>query len=557
MDRVFKDFKTIPLEEMKRRDFLKLCGVGALPGLLAACQSGQGMPSVTGQKQGSAPTRPPSLTNQLSSTRQADPTRKPSPTEADWIALARNLQGTLVRPDSPQYPVALQLFDPRFDSILPAAIAYCVSPADVQTCLAFAQRFAVPIAARAGRHSYAGYSTTTGLVVDVTRMNTVAVNPGSESARVGAGARLIDVYAMLSQYGFALPGGSCATVGIAGLTLGGGVGVLGRKFGLTSDNLLAAQVVVADGRILACDASRNPDLFWALRGGGGGNFGVVTSFTFRVHPVSTLSLFTLRWPWGSAATVVDAWQRWAPPAPDELWSNCVLQASRDPNINPIVEVGGVYVGDVGPLNSLLNRLTNQIDAAPISRYASSAGLLQTMLDEAGCSEKTVSECHLPSQNPQGLLIRAAYSSKSDFFTSLLPRQGIDKMVNAVARSQFTSTLGQGGIGLDAFGGAINRVDPSVTAFVHRNALFSAQYTANWRGSDPTSIVAANLTWLRETWQSMRPYASRAAYQNYIDPDLPNWERAYYGANLPRLQKVKAAYDPGDLFHFAQSIPLPG
>jgi len=538
---------------MNRREFLKLCAMGALPGLFAACQSGQGMKAITNRL---TPTRPPSLITQPSPTHQPDPTRQPSPTGTDWSALARNLQGILIRPDSPNYPIARQLFNPRFDSILPAAIAYCVSPVDVQTCLAFAQRFGVPLAPRAGGHSYAGYSTTTGLVVDVTRMSTVAVNPGNGTVKVGAGARLIDIYAALSQYGFALPGGSCPTVGIAGLTLGGGVGVLGRKFGLTSDNLLAAQIVVADGRVLTCDANHYPDLFWALRGGGGGNFGIVTSFTFRVHSIASLSLFTLRWSWSSAAAVVDAWQRWAPSAPDELWSNCVLQASRDPNVYPIVEVGGVYVGDVGPLSSLLSQLTGQINAAPISRYVSGAGLLQTMLDEAGCSDKTVSECHLSSQNPQGLLIRAAYSSKSDYFTRLLPRQGIDNMVNAVARSQFTSTLGQGGIGLDAFGGAINRVAPGATAFVHRNALFSAQYTANWRGSDPASIVAANRTWLSETWQAMRPYASGAAYQNYIDPDLSNWQQAYYGANLPRLQKVKAAYDPGDLFHFGQSIPLP-
>jgi hypothetical protein len=179
-----------------------------------------------------------------------------------------------------------------------------------------------------------------------------------------------------------------------------------------------------------------------------------------------------------------------------------------------------------------------------------------MLDEANCSDMTAEACHLPSQNPQGQLVRAAYSSKSDYFTHPLPRQGIDNMVNAITRSQFSSTLGEGGIGLDAFGGAINRVAANATAFVHRNALFSAQYTANWSGGDPASIVAAKRSWLSETWQTMRPYASGAAYQNYIDPNLSNWQQAYYGANLPRLQQIKAAYDPSDLFHFAQSIPLP-
>jgi len=385
-------------------------------------------------------------------------------------------------------------------------------------------------------------------------MNAVMVNAGAGIATVGAGARLIDVYSTLAQQGLALPAGSCPTVGVAGLTLGGGVGVLGRKFGLTCDNLLSAQVILANGRILTCDASHNPDLFWALRGGGGGNFGVVTSFTFQAYPVASLSLFTLYWPWASAVDVVAAWQNWAPQAPDELWSNCVLQSTSNKGANPIVLVNGVYVGSVTPLNSLLQQLTRQIPAAPTSNYVSSASLLDTMLTEAGCYGKTVAQCHLPSQNPQGQLVRGTFSAKSDYFTSVLPRSGIDVLVNAVAQCQASSILGVNGIGLDAFGGAINRVPPNATAFVHRNALFSAQYSANWNASDPASVVAANQTWLANTWQAMRPYASGGAYVNYIDPNLPNWQQAYYGSNLPRLQQVKATYDPGNFFHFVQSIP---
>lgn len=525
----------VPAEEMSRREFLTLCALGALPGVLASCQAG-----------------PSSFGNATSS---ASPSKQPSPSGPDWSALARSLRGTLVRPGSPQYSTAHQLFNTRFDRVQPEAIAYCVSPADVQTCLAFAHRFGLPLAPRAGGHSYAGYSTTPGLVLDVTRMSAVTVNGGTGTATVGAGARLIDVYAALAQHGLALAAGSCPTVGVAGLTLGGGIGVLARKFGLTCDSLLAAQVVVASGRVLTCDVNHDPDLFWALRGGGGGNFGVVTSFTFRVHQVATLSPFTLYWPWSSAAAVVGAWQNWAPHAPDELWSNCVLLATKDKRSGPVVLVNGVYVGGVAPLNSLLQQLTSQVGVAPVSRYVSSAGLLETMLIEAGCYGKTVSECHLPSQDPHGQVQRDTFGAKSDYFTGALPRGGIDTLVSAIARRQASSVLGQGGIGLDAYGGAINRVAADATAFVHRNALFAAQYSASWNANDPDSVVAANHSWLTETWQAMRPYASGAAYQNYIDPDLADWQRAYYGANLSRLRRVKAAYDPGDLFHFAQSIPL--
>jgi FAD/FMN-containing dehydrogenase len=462
----------------------------------------------------------------------------------------------LVRPGSPQYATARQLFDPRFDGVRPAAIAYCAAPADVQRCLAFGQRFSLPLAPRAGGHSFAGYSTTTGLVVDVTRMNTVRVGAGTRTVAVGAGARLIDVYAALAPHGLALPAGSCPTVGIAGLALGGGVGVLGRKLGLTCDHLLAAQIVLADGRLLTCDADHEPDLFWALRGGGGGNFGVVTAFTFNVSPVATLGWFTGNWPWSRAAEVVDAWQRWAPQAPDELWSNCLLLSSGDPRADPVVRVNGVYVGDASALQALLQQLFGQIGAGPASQVVVQVGLLDAMLVAANCEGLTVQECRLPSQDPHGRLARVTAGARSDYFTRPLPRQGIDLLVSAISHRQATTTLGAGGIVLDAYGGAINRVAADATAFVHREVLFSTQYSANWRVRDAEDVVLANRAWLDATWQAMRPYASGAAYQNYIDPDLPDWLDAYYGANLARLQQVKAAYDPGDLFHFAQSIPLP-
>jgi FAD/FMN-containing dehydrogenase len=503
--------------------------------LLTACQNG------------------PSFVN-ATVTPKPSPTKQSSPTEGDWSLLKRNLQGTLIRSDSPRYGTSLQLFSTRFDKVLPAAIAYCVSPSDVQACLAFVRRFNLPFAARAGGHSYAGYSTTTGLVIDFTQMNTVTVDLGNGSATVGAGARLIDVYAALAQHGLALPAGSCPTVGIAGLTLGGGVGVLGRKFGLTCDNLLSAQVVLANGSMINCDARHNPDLFWALRGGGGGNFGLVTSFTFQTHQVAMLSLFTLNWPWSNAASVIDAWQKWAPGSPDELWSNCLLLPTSNKRIDPIVRVNGVYVGDVGPLESLLQQLVSRIGVSPTSRYVSKDGLLESMMIEAGCYNMSVNECHLPSQDPHGQLQRDTSAAKSDYFTSLIPQDGIDMLVNAIARRQGSSNLQGGGISFDAFGGAINRVATDATAFVHRNALFSAQYTANWNTSDPDAVVAANYSWLTDTWQAMRQYASGGAYQNYIDPDLTNWQSAYYGANLSKLQSVKSTYDPGNLFKFGQSIP---
>ncbi len=529
------------LEGMPRREFLALCALGLLPGVLAACQDGTSATAGAG--------------SMVTQSVQSNSTKQASPTDADWTTLAKSLQGTLVRPSSSQYTTARQLFDPRYDSVHPAAIAYCAAPADVQACLAFVRKFGLQFAPRSGGHNYNGYSTSTGLVIDVTRMHSVTVNTGANIATIGAGTRLIDVYNNLAQHGLTLPAGSCPTVGVAGLTLGGGVGVIGRKFGLTCDNLLSAQVVTADGRALTCDAQQNPDLFWGLRGGGGGNFGIVTSFTFQVHPVTTLTLFTLAWSWNDAAAVVNAWQHWAPQGPDEIWSNCLLLAPKDKNASPIVHVNGVYVGTAGPLDGLLAQLINKIGIAPTSHYVASPGILATMLYEAGCYNKSVPQCHLPSQDPSGQLVRDTTAVKSHYYVNPLSSQGIQTLINAINTRHASSTLGEGGIGMDAYGGAINRVASNATAFVHRNALFSSQFSASWNATDAASVVSANRSWLNNTWQAMRPYATGTSYQNYVDPDLADWQHAYYGANLARLQQVKATYDPHNLFHFAQSIPL--
>lgn len=521
-----------------RREFLAISGLG-LTGLLAAC--------------GGASTHisPTPTVSKVSPT--VAPTSSATPTEADWSALARSLRGSLIRPQSAGYAVAHQLFNTRFDGIRPQGVTYCATPADVQACLAFVRRFNLPSTVRSGGHSYAGYSTTTGLLLDVTRINQVNVNAGTGIATIGGGAHLVDVYAALAQYGLVIPAGSCPTVGIAGLTLGGGVGVLGRKFGLTCDNLLSAQLVLAGGNLITCDQQTHPDLFWALRGGGGGNFGVVTSLTFQAHAVSELTLFTLNWPWSRAADVVDAWQRWGPQAPDELWSNCLLLGTTSKPSAPLVRVNGVYVGSAASLSPLLQQLIARVGSAPASSYVYTDPLLETMMVEAGCYGESVAACHLPSQNPQGRVERDTSQARSDYVGAPLPRQAIEVLVNAIASRQSSSTLSGGGIGMDAYGGAINRIAADATAFVHRSALFSIQYTASWKPADPASIVAANTSWLSSTWQAMRPYVNGEAYQNYIDPDLANWQQAYYGANLARLQQVKATYDPANLLQFAQSI----
>jgi FAD/FMN-containing dehydrogenase len=478
------------------------------------------------------------------------------PTAADWTALARDLAGPLVRPGDASYGTARLLFDPRFDGQRPAGIAYAASAHDVSTCLAFARAFKVPFTARSGGHSYAGWSGNSGgLIIDVSRLKAVAVS--GTTATVGAGTRLIDFYRGLAAKGRAVPGGSCPTVGIAGLALGGGIGVTARAHGLTCDNLESLQIVMANGAVLtaAADPAHHSDLFWACRGGGGGNFGVVTSFTFRTRPAPSPVLFSLHWPWSQAAKVIAAWQSWAPHAPDALWSNLHLAAAPG-GTTPSIRVGGTYLGSVSGAAKLLDQLYAKAGSHPSSAFLSNPEpYLNAMLVEAGCSSLGYQACHLPWYASGGKLTRQPQFAKSDFFTTSLSGAGIATVLAGIVALQRVhgAAGGGGGVAFDALGGAVNRVAPSATAFVHRNALFGAQYTTGWTSGAASAGVNNQRAWLRSFWSSMRRYASGQAYQNYIDPDLANWQQAYYGGNYARLSAIKWKYDPASLFTFPQAI----
>ncbi|MGH9300024.1 MAG: FAD-binding oxidoreductase, partial [Acidimicrobiales bacterium] len=300
-------------------------------------------------------------------------------------------------PSSASYEVDCESYNPVFDGARPKAIAYVAVSSDVSEMVAFARAHGLLLSVRSGGHSYGGWSTGPGLVVDVSLMNGVSVAAGAApAASIGAGARLVDLYANCGAKGLSVPGGSCPSVGVAGLALGGGLGVLDRRYGLTCDNLTSIDIVLASGEQVTCDARSHPDLFWALRGAGGGSFGVVTGFRANAHPIGDLAIFTLVWDWSAAEEVVQAWQRWAPTAPDALWSNCLLLASQTTpsGEGAVARVTGVYVGSESDLESELSGLLSEVPASPFDHFVGSAPYLDTMLIEAGCDGKSVAECHL-------------------------------------------------------------------------------------------------------------------------------------------------------------------
>jgi FAD/FMN-containing dehydrogenase len=477
--------------------------------------------------------------------------RSAGPTAADWAALAHDLKGTLVRPGDRSYTVDSYLFDPRFDGIHPAGIAYVDNAPDIATCLAFVRKFGVKFAARSGGHSYAGYSSSTGLIIDVENLRGVQVS--GTTASVGAGTRLIDFYSELAAKGRAIPGGSCPTVGIAGLVLGGGVGVVGRAYGLTSDKLALLDIVTANGQVLTASPSSHSDLYWACRGGGGGNFGIATWFQFETVPAPSPVLFFLSWPWSKAAKVIDAWQSWAPNAPDALWSNLHLAAAPGGR-TPTIQVGGCYLGSITGAHNLIEQLYAKVGSNATGYNLNVYSYLNAMLLEAGC-RNGLTACHLPWYQSGGTLNRQPQFAKSAYFSRPLSSAGIATLLRGVTSLQSVrgAAGGVGGVAFDAMGGAINRVAPTATAFVHRNALFGAQYTTDWTNGAAAAGINNQHAWLRSFWASMQPYANGQAYQNYIDPDLTNWSAAYYAQNYPRLQTVKRTYDPTRLFNFAQAI----
>jgi FAD/FMN-containing dehydrogenase len=469
------------------------------------------------------------------------------PRLADWTALARGLTGKLVLPQNDEYGVARRVFNPRFDSILPAAIAFCRNPDDVRECLAFVRSNRISVRLRSGGHSYGGWSTGSGLVLDVSAMNDVAVGD-SQTAVTGAGARLIDMYDALARHGVTVPCGSCPSVGVAGITLGGGVGMLSRPYGLTCDNLLSIVVVLADGRILTCDSHHNSDLYWACRGGGGGNFGVATRFTFRTHPTTETIRVLLEWSWADAARVIRAWQHWGPGAPDQLGSYCQLRTDARGG-TPLVRVLVLFLGSEAELEPLVNELVAAVGTEP-TRSGGTESFMTSMLALAGCSTESVEECRLV---PQGEVERVAFAAKSDFFSRPLSSAGVATLVHYIGQAQALEQLSNARVTLDALGGAVARVRPGETAFVHRSALFDAQYAVYLPERSFEGATAQGLHWLREFHQAMQPHTTGGAYVNYADPELGDWKRAYYGSNYPRLQRIKAKYDPRLTFRFPQAI----
>lgn len=478
--------------------------------------------------------------------------RSASGTTTPWDALRSHLSGDLVLPGDANYEVAHQLAFMQFDDHHPQAIAYCESAPDVQTCVSFAQQNGVAVTARSGGHSYAGYSTNEGLVIDVSRMKAVTVNGSTVS--VGTGAAAVDVLGALTPSGLALPSGLYPTVGIAGYTQGGGVGWDTRSYGLAADRLIAAEVVLADGRLVRCDATNEPDLYWALRGGGGGNFGIVTKFESSPFPANPMVMCDLSWPWDAAADVMNAWQAWSIGARKELSNSLgVILGDAAPGNAPAIILNSAYLGSTDAATQQVNELISMVGRPPTTNTVTQMSRYDAMMRQYGCSDVTVTQCHRLGTTPDGKVQRTPYSyDRNRIFAKAVPGAGVDAILGTFDKDR---RAGQSRVlWLLTIGGQANKVAPSATAFVHRDAQFIFSVKSGLpTGAPAEDEKAAARKWTDEGFAIIDPYSTKEAYQNFLDPKLPDWRQAYYGSNYTRLARVKKAYDPNGFFTFAQSI----
>ena len=448
--------------------------------------------------------------------------------------LQHAIRGHVFERGAPGFEAAAHVFDPRFDHVLPDAVARPVDGADVRDAIRFCTGMGIGVRARSGGHSYAGYSTAAhGVVLDLRKLDTITVDNHAGTATVGAGTQLIDLYSRLARSGVTVPGGSCPSVGIAGVTLGGGFGLAARHLGLTIDSLRAVRIVTADGMLRSVDAHSNPDLLWALKGGGGGNFGVVTEFTFATHPMPASStFFKIAWPWSSANAAIEAWQTWAPHANDKITSILHVESA-----GPDIYATGQYLGPSSDVPGLVGPLMTVAGASrPVNAQH---GYMDIQMLLAGCDGHTLPWCHTRGTAPGGQMPREIFQAKSDYVVTPLPAAGRAAMI-AGAEAEAN---GAGAFLCDAYGGAISRIDADQTAFVHRGPLFCIQYYSG----------LAATGWVHQAWTKMRPFVSGNAYQNYIDPGLQGWEHAYYGANRGRLQSIRKQVDPHHYFNFPQAV----
>lgn len=453
----------------------------------------------------------------------------------NWGRLGRSLRGPLLRPGDTGFGAASAAENSLYAGVVPAGIALCTEAKDVQACVRWARENGVPLVARSGGHSFAGYSRTTGLQVDLRHMKSVTVDPDSRTLRVTGAVRFADLDSVLKPHNLFIPSGQCPQVGVNGYTLGGGFGFYSRTHGLAVDHLTRTEVVLATGEMVTADPFQHSDLFWACRGGGGGNFGINTSMTFSLFPVGKVSVCTCQWS-ARTETVLNEFQTLFRHAPSSF-SLIVRITPPDPSAHSSRSTVTALGHHFGPSHELHDILEPVLSAAPTTR--------RQFLDlDFWTAKQYLADLSGPPHS---------YVERSRYVAEPMSDAGVSTVIDWSNRCPGRGST-EGRLDYWLWGGAMNAPSPSSTAFVHRRDTSLFAVSANWAAAKRRRQVQPLIDWVNDTWTAVGPHATGYAYQNFIDPALKDWQHAYYGENLPRLTKVKRRYDPDKLFDFPQSIP---
>ncbi|MEU8223181.1 FAD-binding oxidoreductase [Kribbella sp. NPDC048915] len=447
--------------------------------------------------------------------------------------LGAHFHGELVQPGEPSYDELRRVWNGSIDR-RPALIARCTGVGDIQAALAFARRTGLPVAVRGGGHSFPGHSTCDGgIVVDLGLLKEIHVDPERRTARAQAGVLLGELDHATQEFGLATPAGIVTHTGLAGLTLGGGIGWLMRKYGLTIDNLLSVELVTAEGDLVTASEDQNADLFWGIRGGGG-NFGIVTEFEFQLHPVGPILLGgTVTWPMQESREVLRFYREWITDIPDEL-TTAVIHRWLPPlptvppalQGRPVVIVLACYAGPIEDGQKVL---------APLKAFGS------PLLDL--CVPR-------PYLELQGMFDPSFPHGRWYYMRSCDVAELTDPIVDVAVERGQAITAHWTSYPIFHLGGAISRVPAGSTAFGGR----SSGHTFNFVGATvgPEGFETQR-EWVRESWHAIEPYQT-SAYINFLTDEGPERIRSAYGAaTYDRLQALKRQYDPSNLFHLNQNI----
>ncbi len=487
---------------------------------------------------------------------------RPSTRTTPLDQLRSAIEGRVIVPSDSAYGIASQVWNARFTSVLPEAVVVVADANDVAQAIKFAREYGLSFAMRNGRHSFAGFSANTGLIIDVSALTDVRADPARERATFGAGLTNLPMYAKLWPTRMTVPGGTCPTVGLTGLSAAGGFGRLSRLYGLTCDNILALKIVTAAGEILTANQRENADLLWACRGGGGGNFGAVVELTARLRPVDMLFTETaFTFPIAGAVRVMTAMQEWVAELPDRghCWTEIRTGAPKD---GAVVGMEFTFAGPESQARALGEKLVRAAGVKPITHSIMTDRYLSLMRDWI-CAGLRPDECAVKGVSPHGVLPRPAFYAKSDLIGRTWPAEAFEALVDAIMRRQadtvltppdFQGAVNVGKIAFETAGGAIAWAPAGGAAFAHRDIRYVAQYQSRWRPFSSDSVANANIAWTQATYESVRHWLSGSAYQGYADPYLEDWQRQYYGVSLERLRTIKRKYDPENIFRYPQSIP---